>query len=610
MKLCRILVWILVSMLGGWSLAHGQAIDPSPASATIGRPLDLRLLVRPAPDMGGARFDRRCIQAQARIGDHRVPNNAWQVEIGQVDEDGLYGVRLRHAQLVDEPVVQLQINMICGAIYQREFDILATPGPASSPVPPSDAGRRNTRASQGHRSAEIIPASPTQPQSPQGAQFAPRPAESHAGRIETAAASIETTLAAAPPGSGSADPQAMLRSIMKLLQTTNGVDSRSTLAGSDYRFDPVSARETADNHYLLQELGRLRQEQQQAATAITSLHARLTRAETDRWTQSVWVASATLAALLAFGLLMRTGDALVTGITARLKRRREAGEASHLSNPGSVPRPAAPALQPHVRLEPVSPWARQPAPQPPTALQPGTVAETADIIEFDVAPAGSSRQVTPSTSVPAARLPSTWVSGADTTWPGLADPAAPPAPRTAESTGKNRWAHASFGPVSLDHHLVTPVRDGVKAAIEGGYLGFAATMLEKTLYAGAGKHPWLLMQLLEVYERLNQPENLERVSAEIEALYSVQTPSTPTPGVPPDTTSLTAEGGLELCETWPALRATWADPEAAAFIANLLVKQDKGPRYNLPTFSDLLFLHELAQIREGMLDTAQETTSH
>jgi hypothetical protein len=154
------------------------------------------------------------------------------------------------------------------------------------------------------------------------------------------------------------------------------------------------------------------------------------------------------------------------------------------------------------------------------------------------------------------------------------------------------------------------VRDGVKAAIEGGYLGFAATMLEKTLYAGAGKHPWLLMQLLEVYERLNQPENLERVSAEIEALYSVQTPSTPTPGVPPDTTSLTAEGGLELCETWPALRATWADPEAAAFIANLLVKQDKGPRYNLPTFSDLLFLHELAQIREGMLDTAQETTSH
>ncbi|MEY4750982.1 MAG: hypothetical protein RIQ60_3196 [Pseudomonadota bacterium] len=313
----RTLVW-LIGLSWSGMLAHAQAIDPGPASAVIGQPLDMRVLVRPAPDLGGARFDRRCIHVDARIGDRWVKNSALQVEIGRPDEDGLYGVRLRHASPVDEPIVKLRVGMICGATYEREFDILAMP---VHRLPDADVKTKSKAAPSRRNSTELHSTTTFPPIAIEATSNPPQIKKSTSAAPPPNVGDLENLLATAPTSTGTPDSQAMLRSIIKLLQSTDATDSIAPLASSDVRFDPIKARETADLNYLAQELSRLRQEQQQASTAIASLQARLAQADANRWTQSIWTASAALATLIGFGLLVLVGDAVLPAVASRLRRR-------------------------------------------------------------------------------------------------------------------------------------------------------------------------------------------------------------------------------------------------------------------------------------------------
>jgi hypothetical protein len=375
---------------------------------------------------------------------------------------------------------------------------------------------------------------------------------------------------------------------MKLLQAAGLPGTSSNLPEVAQTTTPEAI---AQNNYLLQELQRLRGEQQQASTAIASLHARLGRAEDDRWLQAGWMTFAALAGLIAFGLLTRLGDALIPLL---VRRWRLTG-----TEPGRQDRRPRPARRPTAEaddLQDALPVARPVHPQPP--VRPFAVEDTpADAhtntrsalqtIDFD--------KELPSASTP---------TGAPTLM------AATDARRVTDLTEDqlaraHRWSKASFGPASLDHNIVRPLRHDIDNAIVQGYLGFAATMLEQTLYSGAGKHPWALMRLLEVYEALGQPDNHDRVCAEIEALYSVRPPTfcrtrseaTDLPATP----SL-----LESLADWPALCAAWAHADAPALIETCLLRGKSRFDLDLQTFADLLFLHELAQIRNNEPLTSPE----
>jgi hypothetical protein len=345
--------------------------------------------------------------------------------------------------------------------------------------------------------------------------------------------------------------------------------------------DASSPDAIAQNKYLVQELQRLRSEQQQASTAIASLHARLARTEDDRWLQAGWMTFAALAGLFAFGLIARLGDGLIPLLARRWRLTREEPDAQALrhrsarrQNVGvddlqdalAVARPIhhPPSVRPRDVVELAADTASA------SALQP---------IDFDNGPS------TPTTSGGTPSVTSPIERGGT---PDLTDD---------QRERAQRWAKASFGPASLDHNLVRPLRNDIDNAIALGYLGFAATMLEQTLYSGSGKHPWALMRLLEVYEALGQPDNHDRVCAEIEALYSVRPPSyrstRPEPSDLQATPSL-----LETLADWPALCAAWAHADAPALIETCLLRGKNRFDLDLQTFADLLFLHELAEIRD------------
>jgi hypothetical protein len=175
-------------------------------------------------------------------------------------------------------------------------------------------------------------------------------------------------------------------------------------------------------------------------------------------------------------------------------------------------------------------------------------------------------------------------------------------PEDEQHARARRWAKASFGPASLDHDIVRPLRDSIDDAIARGYLGFAATMLEQALYSGTGKHPWALMRLLDIYSALAQPDNHDRVCAEIETLYSVRPPSyLDRRATDHDDASAPCEASLlDTLVDWPALCAAWASDGAAALLETCLLRGKNKFELDISTFADLLFLHELAQTRAGL----------
>jgi hypothetical protein len=567
MKLYRCVAW-QIGLFLSCGLAWSQAIDPSRASATIGQPLDLRLLVRPAPELGSARFDRRCIHADVEIGDRWLVNATMQVDIGTPDDEGLSAVRLSHPTIVDEPIVHLRLSMICGAPYSREFNVLAHAPRESKTLAQPQRPASTRSATTAHASRPVLAMVPAD--APTTAAMAP----GHEARPDHHA-TFNASAADKPAVSG--ELQALARSVMNLVQAA-GLDARAGPggAGIEARFDPAIALDTADNKYLLQELHRLRNEQQQTSSAIASLHARLARADDERWAQAVWMACAALAALLAFGLLLRISDALLPALARRIKRA-----------PVAEPQKEA-QWQPAPRADPET--GTRGVIQPPQTVASREAAWKAvtgvdQAIDFDPTPGMLAWTADAHSSGHTAKAPVERLATTDGALPdGLVSP----------RTG--RWAHASFGPASLDHHRVTrELRDGINSAIDEGYLGFAATMLEKTLHSDAGKYPWLLMRLLDVYDQLGQPENHERVCAEIAALYNVRPPTYRAAATEHDHASVV---GLEHSGVWPALQTAWQGREAADLIASLLLRSEHGVELDLADFAELLFLHELAQIRE------------
>ncbi|MFM2120751.1 MAG: hypothetical protein RL722_2219, partial [Pseudomonadota bacterium] len=198
----------------------------------------------------------------------------------------------------------------------------------------------------------------------------------------------------------------------------------------------------------------------------------------------------------------------------------------------------------------------------------------------------------------------------------------PPAVSAPSSSGPrsqpNRWEGSSFGRGTLDPEVVAPIRASIEAAITQGYHGFAAAALEHCLGSPSGKHPWALLKLLEIYQVLGQPDNHDRVRAEIEALFNLQAPAYreggPNPGLAANCVHASAEAD-ELLDQWPpawtAWLTIWPSAAAASHLAGwLLAHPSRGkvmdtaevtrhPRLDLREFYTLLFLYEVALLRDN-----------
>ncbi|MBK6850869.1 MAG: hypothetical protein IPG93_04445 [Burkholderiales bacterium] len=568
----------LACVLGLWATAaSGQSIDPTRARATIGDPLDLEVLVRTTPELGAARLDRSCVQAEVLDGQRVIDDHALVIDIDPATDNGLNRLHIRHAAPVDEPVVQARVSLTCGANYTREFTVLPKVG-----TRPTGAARATTTKHRirpaGARANPAPPGRTAVSGSPMSSPITP--ADVKASGVSTPFNG--TQLAASHANGG--DVEALARSVLRLFQAA-GLDLQRSSQGllDLQRPDHTASLAVADSKYLMQEVQRLRSESQQSATALASLHARIERAENDRWLHATWAVLAVVAGLVTLLIALRVAEVAAPALLRRFSRRTAIDDARS----GDKPAKQGSSIEQYLNdigARPLSTPSESPAvlapQQPAAATAPGVATLDSNTLAFD-----ETDLLAGATSAPP-------VASAT---PGRGQLQAVPAGHPLQASPRpNRWSHAEFGPPSLDHRRVRLHRDDIDKAIHDGYLGFALVMLEQLLYSGEGKHPWVLMRLIDVYRQLRQQDNHERVCAEIEALYNVRVPGYDAAPDPAE-----ANDSLDQIDEWPALKTAWPGHEASPLIAGCLLRGNRLTDHSAATFADLLFLHELAEIRDA-----------
>lgn len=280
------------------------------------------------------------------------------------------------------------------------------------------------------------------------------------------------------------------------------------------------------NAELLNQIQHLQRQQDQSATAINLLLVRLEQQERSRWMQ----------------LLSLLGSVALTLLASR--------------------------LLPQVWLG----WQqRRRTTQAPAAT------ESADPAWFG---ARTSRLATPEYTAPISAEPPAGASPTAIDLPPLALTASP-----ADSTPRRQqWPNADFGEPSLE----TPdsqLLDKLDQLVEQGYPGACALALEQTLLLQPGKPAALLLRLLDIYRRLRQPANSERVEAQLEALYNV---SIPLPGT-------LAAGSTAQDTSWHApLTRLWQAPDRHASLGRWLLPTAQQERLPLDAFRELVWLHQFS----------------
>lgn len=137
----------------------------------------------------------------------------------------------------------------------------------------------------------------------------------------------------------------------------------------------------------------------------------------------------------------------------------------------------------------------------------------------------------------------------------------------------------------------------VDKLVQDGYIGVAISLLEKSLDAGPAKNPWLLLQLLALYERLGQRGDAARLISQLQTLYRVHLPMV-------GGQHLCGKALLDLPDLLAEVSEAWRSPDLVQQLEDWLLATT-GPTWDLATFEDLLLLHAIARNRP---DAAPVTT--
>jgi hypothetical protein len=473
---------------------------------------------------------------------------------------------VRHPAPVDEPVVEARMSLLCGANYTRDFTVFAQ-------APLNDQTMTKPRPTAADRSAGTTPGSRRTPPIARPLASAGTVAASEMARATASTASTPSTPATSfqPPAdpAESTDVQALARSVMRLLQTAGAKSVQASSGTLDPRHPDLEAgQRSAERQYLVQEVQRLQTESQLSASALASLHARIERAESERLLQMGWTAFTVLASILVLGIALRAADQLLPLLAQRLRRSAVATD--------------RPSREREKQRNPIDQYLHE--------LKQRTATLGGSTSPIDATPATTDAPMPVDTGLTFDESAGTAIAtrtleAPQVAWHPVGGQATPGRP--------NQWAHADFGPPTLDHRSVRLHRHEIETAIGSGYLGFALVMLEQLLHSGDGKHPWVLLRLLEVYRQLKQPVNHEGVCAEIAALYSIRVP-----GYDDELEAGEAPDLIARFDHWPALHAAWSSRDAEPLLASCLLRRGNGFDLDPDTFSQLLFLHEVAALRD------------
>ena len=552
-------------------------------NATLGRPLDVSLLVRLEP---GEVLDESCVTADVMFGDARVPTQDVRLDVNR-NSATERTVRVRTFSPVDEPVVSVNVTAGCETKVSRKVVAFADPpitraalGPAPveitpptasvSPIPlagPGTAVESLALNSTAESPATGVAASRGAPERvesvPPPAKAAPRPkkrrpvqsAPAAATRAVVAATAVSAepvaqapsaALASAritpepPPSSGARlqlDPVEMDALIQPNLRIANTVSTpdvdggpRRAAAAALWRALSASPEDLAKQQERLAQLegdlSRLRKDSAEAKSAVTGLQTRLNDSQRGQYQNPI---------VYALGALSL---GLAGGIGYLLWRRRDDVGGAWWTPADSVG-PAAPA--------PSAKPAAVPAPAAPAVA-------AAAVVEDGLAQAGTEHQAASFSEVPRADVSE---------------------------------AHAAAREVSIEELI--DLEQQVDFFLVLGQDEAAIDLLQSHVQTTAGSSPLPYLKLLEIYQKRGARNEYENIRIRFNGQFNAYAPEW--------------ESDLEMghaLEDYPRvverLTQIWGSPQRALDVLQAtLLRSDDESTFDLPAYRELLFLYGVAR---------------
>lgn len=294
------------------SSASGLGFGRTPHSVAWGQALDVSVPLRLEP---GESLPPGCLQAEVRIGEHRVPADALAVSLeGQGDRAQL---RLRSSLVVREPLVEVTLSVGCGGTMSRQFMLLADPA----------EGRSGRRSAPGADELPVASRMPSQSDPTRtAAQQAGAPATRLAGRDGLAVVPLKLAgeraglraaggapVAAQTTGSRLQvdDPQTLLRTATAVVAAQDAVRNAAVQAASAAEAAAASAAQRVAQ--LETSLKQVREESDAQRAAMESLRSRLAQADEPGRLQT----------LLLVALMLLAATVLWLGRRLQLLRREQ-----------------------------------------------------------------------------------------------------------------------------------------------------------------------------------------------------------------------------------------------------------------------------------------------
>jgi pilus assembly protein FimV len=529
------------------SVSFGMGFGRTSTNATLGQPLDFRVVLRQEADEF---IDAECVSVEVTAGDEQIPRPALRVSVDGPANAAERMLRVTSTVPIGEPVVQINLGVGCPPRLSRTFTAFVDPPElrlaqqAPEAPPPAHATAPLAGSAPAPESQAAAAPAPTprrtaprrtqRPSTPAGAATAvarattPQPVE--AASAPRRPAVVQRTRPSPAPTPG---PRLQLETVQSPARAAAVEAERAASAAAQASAAAIAAADAASQaaaaeagriKTLEDTLARLKNESQNNNEGLAALRARVAQAEAERYANPLVYALAALAALLALALLWLL-----------LRRRQERGtwwsdsqvaaradDAAQPSRLGGDSRidsrlDASPPLVPLPVVVETMP--------PPVSVQPSTAPETR---------------------------------------PAIAEPRRP---------------------VSVEELIDLEQQAEFFAVL--GQDEQAIDLLMNHLRGTGGISPLPYLKLLELYRRRGEREAYERIRERFNRRFNAYAPDWAADAAK----SRSLEDYPQVIER---LQALWPNPQAAMDeLEALLFRRDEGETFDVPAYSELLFLYTL-----------------
>ncbi len=534
---------IAILAIGGFAAASDAlalGFGRIPESIPFGQALDLAVPLRLD---AGESVTPACVQAEVHVGEQRLAPGTVLVTLERRDD---LRVRIRSAQVVQEPLVAVNLVVGCGSSVSRQFVVFADPPdsradasrvavadvppappaslPAGEPVAQPSVPRMQPLAAA---SNDARPATRKTARKPQAEAVRPR----SQAKVQTPAVAARSdapkrSVVAAAPRLKLEEPEELLKAA-----TATVAAQDAALASAAQAASAAEAAASASEQRLVameSSLKTLRDEATAHRATMEQMRNRLAQAEDQGRMQSILVGIVALLAALAAWLGWRVH---------KLQRERQAAWWQ-----GAAEAEAAAA---------------------DVSVEPSVV--TAPVPMVQEVPA-----VTPVDDTP------------------------PPLQRTSVLPPGDLVEESLTRPVSVDELI--DLEQQAEFFIVLGEEDAAVDLLMAHLRSSGGTSPLPYLKLLEIYRHRGDREAYERMRKRFSQRFNAVAPEW---GADP-------ERGRDL-QHYPAvlvaLQACWPRPlDAMAELENLLFRKRSGELFELPAYRDVLTLFSVARDLHRMVD--------